>query len=96
MKKNRFKKYLQDQMEEAQKYKWLESEKAGRDLGEKAISDWVTKFGKKFRKKWELEDIEEAKKELQKVKKKETDSECLALLEHVQEMLEEVEEMLEE
>ena len=27
-------------IEEIQKYKWIESEKAGRDLGEAAIEDW--------------------------------------------------------
>ncbi len=31
----------EDCVEEANRYKWIESEKAGRDLGEQAILNWV-------------------------------------------------------
>jgi hypothetical protein len=38
---------------EAQRYKWIESEKAGRDLGEGAIRDWVrTHWAGFLRQRW--------------------------------------------
>ena len=43
---------------EAQRYKWIESEKAGRDLGEWAIRSWVRQHWNGFlREKW-LEHLE--------------------------------------
>src|SRR3954467_8059599 len=43
---------------EAQRYKWIESEKAGRDLGEWAIRCWVRQHWNGFlREKW-LENLE--------------------------------------
>lgn len=44
-----FHKFLQLQAEEMKKYKWIESEKAGHDLGNTAISDWIKKYAKNFR-----------------------------------------------
>ena len=41
------------QIEETQKYKWILSEKAGRDLGEEAVADWVDKHAAAFREYWE-------------------------------------------
>lgn len=39
--------------EEAQRYKWIESEKAGRDLGESAICRWVRDhWGGYLRARW--------------------------------------------
>jgi hypothetical protein len=38
------------QVEEAKKYKWIQSQRAGRDLGEDAIREWVNKFAAQFRK----------------------------------------------
>jgi hypothetical protein len=39
--------------EEAQRYKWIESEKAGRDLGESAIRCWVREHWNGFlRERW--------------------------------------------
>ena len=39
--------------EEAQRFKWIESEKAGRDLGEKAIRLWISKHWNGFlRHRW--------------------------------------------
>jgi len=41
------------QIEEIQKYKWIESEKAGYDIGElKAAVDWIVKYAKEFRENW--------------------------------------------
>ena len=41
------------QVEEILKHKWIESEKAGHDVGEKwAAADWVRKYAKQFREYW--------------------------------------------
>lgn len=37
------------QVEEAKKYKWIQSQRAGRDLGEAAIREWVSKYAAQFR-----------------------------------------------
>lgn len=47
------KKFLDAQREEIERYKWIESEKAGRDLGEAAARDWVAKYAKVFREEYE-------------------------------------------
>ena len=36
-----------------EKHKWIESEKAGKDLGEPAFLDWILKYAAIFRKEWE-------------------------------------------
>lgn len=43
------------QIEEIQKHKWIESEKAGHDLGEEAVKDWVKKHAKEWRDNWNKE-----------------------------------------
>jgi hypothetical protein len=35
---------VQKQIEEMSKHKWIESEKAGYDLGQDAMLDWVDKY----------------------------------------------------
>ncbi len=41
------------QMEEIRKYKWIESEKACRDIGDnQAALEWIEKFGDIFRRYW--------------------------------------------
>ena len=47
------KKFLEAQIEEIKKYKWIESEKKGKDTGEEACREWVEKFALKFRDNWE-------------------------------------------
>lgn len=49
----REKMFLRDQLEEMKKYKWIESEKAGRDLGDAAIIDWIHLYAAEFRRIWE-------------------------------------------
>jgi hypothetical protein len=44
-----FKRFMKKQLEEIKKYKWIESEKAGKDLGNDCCIEWVTRFAKKFR-----------------------------------------------
>ena len=43
--RSRLKHELSAQCEEILKHKWIESEKAGRDLGQKAIVDWIDRYG---------------------------------------------------
>ena len=40
------------QEEEMNNYKWLESEKAGKDLGDKMALEWVKKYSKAFAIYW--------------------------------------------
>ncbi|WDE96157.1 hypothetical protein PQO03_10570 [Lentisphaera profundi] len=42
--------FIDHQVVEMQKHKWLESEKAGADLGEQALLEWVDKYYDKFSK----------------------------------------------
>lgn len=49
------KQYMSDQIKEMEIHKWIESERANRDLGEEALRDWIKKHAEEFRKKWEEE-----------------------------------------
>ena len=51
----KLKQYMADQIKEIELYKWLESEKANRDLGEEAVKDWIEKHAAEFRERWEKE-----------------------------------------
>ena len=42
---------IEKQLDEMVKHKWIESEKVGYDLGEKAMLDWVDKYSEGFEKK---------------------------------------------
>ena len=37
------------QIQEIDRHKWIESQKAGRDLGEDAVFDWVFRYADDFR-----------------------------------------------
>ena len=37
------------QLREIERHKWIESEKAGRDLGEEAVFDWIRRHAVAFR-----------------------------------------------
>jgi hypothetical protein len=55
------------QIREILKHKWILSEKAGRDLGEEAVEDWVRRHAADFREYWkekasELDDEETGEK----------------------------------
>ena len=49
------KQYNQAQIHAINIYKWIESERAGYDLGEKSIIQWIKLNGKQFREQWEKE-----------------------------------------
>ena len=40
--------FIQRQLEEIDRHKWIESEKAGRDLGDDAVVQWVEKYAEPF------------------------------------------------
>ncbi len=42
------KQYLELQALEIERYKWIESEKAGKDLGMDAVIDWILKYADMF------------------------------------------------
>ena len=44
---------FQAEREEILKHKWIESEKAGYDLGDHAVWDWVQKYAHEFREYWQ-------------------------------------------
>lgn len=44
--------YMQCQVEEINKYKWIESERCGKDLGDSAVKSWILKYSKAFRENW--------------------------------------------
>ncbi len=44
-----FDEYLALQREEILRHKWIESEKAGRDLGQDAVLDWIVNHARAFR-----------------------------------------------
>ncbi len=43
--------FLKAEIDEMKRHKWIESEKAGRDLGSAAIKDWIKKYAAIFREK---------------------------------------------
>lgn len=47
--------FLARQREEILKHKWIESEKAQRDLGSEAVFDWINRYAAKWRIAYEKE-----------------------------------------
>lgn len=50
---SQFFKFMRDEVEEIEKYKWIRSEEEGRDMGEEACEEWVHRYAEKYRKEWE-------------------------------------------
>jgi len=46
------KKYLENQVNEMMKYKWIKGTKMGRDPGKEAITEWVQTFAKGYREEY--------------------------------------------
>lgn len=44
--------YARKKKDEADRHKWLESEKAGKDLGGKALEEWKRKHSQDFHDHW--------------------------------------------
>lgn len=53
MDKEEFSEYTAAQLEEIRKHKWIESEKAGHDLGQECCLEWIKLYAAKFRSWWE-------------------------------------------
>lgn len=51
------------QMDEMEKHRWLESEKAGQDVGKRAYFDWISKYARQWRESWEKRYTENEKEE---------------------------------
>jgi hypothetical protein len=54
MDRKEFEEFMRAQREEILRYKWIESEKAGHDIGQRrAAQEWTDKYAKEFREEWE-------------------------------------------
>lgn len=51
--KEEMKSYMDSQIDEILKHKWIESEKVCHDLGELAVMDWIIHHAADFRREWE-------------------------------------------
>lgn len=49
---NCHKQFMMDQIREIEVHKWIESEKANRDLGQECVVLWIKLFAKSYRQKW--------------------------------------------
>lgn len=47
-----FEEFISAEIAEIKRHRWIESEKAGCDLGECAAIDWVQKYSAAFREGW--------------------------------------------
>ena len=52
MTSEQFRQFMRDEIEEIQRHKWIESEKVGYDLGDRAVQDWICKFAARYRNWW--------------------------------------------
>ena len=91
------KKFLDKQREAIDKYKWCQSEKAQKDLGQEAVKEWILKFAKTYRREYVEKDLINSKDSLLELKKlldnKENDIEKLKKF--VDDCLEKLEEVIE-
>jgi hypothetical protein len=55
MTKEEFHEFMIEQEKEIERYKWLESEKAGYDLGQTIVYKWIELYAKSFYLKWRKE-----------------------------------------
>lgn len=55
----RMQRMLQMQRDEINRYKWIESERARKDLGRSAVEDWVHKHAAGWRVTWESQNLDE-------------------------------------
>lgn len=94
-------KYLKRVVHEIEVHKYLQSEKAGRDLGNEAVTDWVQKYGKSFRRQFVSQDHEMAIKNLERlrvvVKKASAELKPVieALIDEIEDEVEEAEDLQE-
>ena len=41
--------FISAEIEEIKRHKWIESEKAGKDLGDQPVLEWIQSYGQEFR-----------------------------------------------
>jgi hypothetical protein len=54
MTKEQFIEFMEAQKAEIDKYKWIQSEKAGHDVGMDACFEWICKYSASFYKEWKI------------------------------------------
>jgi len=91
-----YEKYLKKQVKKMEDHKWIESEKAGRDLGQCAVTDWIDKYAGKFRKDYALDDMVDAIKELAELADGIKDEQVKQLIKKCKEKVEDAEELLDD
>lgn len=47
------KEFMNGQIKEIEKHKWIESEKRGYDLGDEAVKDYIKNYASAYRKEWD-------------------------------------------
>lgn len=52
-----FEEFLRQERDEILKYKWIVSEKAGKDLGNEACMEWIRNHAKEFRAMWDMKNF---------------------------------------
>lgn len=62
MDEKEFEEFSEAQRREIQKHRWIESEKAGKDVGQKATVDWINQHAEEFRDWWERKYLKKDKK----------------------------------
>jgi hypothetical protein len=87
--------FLTKQKKKIEEHKWLSSEKAGHDLGQEAVMDWVKRYAKKFRKEYTMDNIKDSISELKTMMKDIKDDKICAILQQCMTKLEDAEELLE-
>ena len=67
-KEQRFQRFMAEQREAIDKYKYLKGIEMQCDPGHSAALEWVNKYAKKFRKEWTLKDFKESLTDLKTVR----------------------------
>lgn len=57
MDKKEFEKFMEEQMKEINIYKWLKKNETGEDQGNDCCFEWIIKYAKDFREKWEEKNL---------------------------------------
>ena len=86
--------FLEAQIRDIEKFKWLESEKAGKDIGwEEAARSYCRLHASGFRHKFVCDDLEEALLKMEKLKSKLNDEEQKILVDICIELIGEVDDL---
>jgi hypothetical protein len=83
------------QMHEMEVYKYLESEKAGYDLGKSIYTEWIKKYGKAFRRQYIEKNLLVVEENLDKVKNLLPNGEGKELVDSCKDLIQLVEDLFE-